>query len=106
MSGQAPADPPQRLRRGPATDHRDEDDVGSLQDGELNGVAGQVAQIGHHRQRERTKLTRPLDRLTQLEEADPQIELVAVSLEEALPDQVGHDPRHGRLRKIGAAGQF
>ena len=55
---------------------------------------------------QRTKLTRPLDRLTQLEEADPEIELVAVSLEEALPDKVGHDPRHGRLRKIGAAGQL
>ena len=72
----------------------------------MDGVAGQVAQIGHHGQREPTKLTRPLDRLTQLEEADPEIELVAVSLEEALPDKVGHDPRHGRLRKVGAAGQL
>ena len=37
----------------------------------MNGMAGQVAQIGHHGQRASTKLARPLDRLTQLEEADP-----------------------------------
>ena len=106
VCGKATADPRQRLRRGLAADDRDEDDVRSLEHREMDGLSGRVAQVGHDGKRELAEPARLLDGLAQLEEADAQIELVAVAIEEALPDEVGRDPRDRRLRQVRAPGQL
>ena len=106
MRGKPTADPRQRLRRGLAADDRDEDDVRPLENREMDRLPGRVAQVGHDGKRELAEPARLLDGLAQLEEAHAQIELVAVAIEEALLDEVGRDPRDGRLRQVGAPGQL
>ena len=44
--------------------------------------------------------------LAQLEEVYAQVQLVAVSIEEALLDEVGRDSRDGRLRQVRSPGQL
>ena len=92
--------------RGLAADDRDEDDVGPLEDREMDRLSGRVAQVGHDGKRELAEPARLLDGLAELEEAHAQIELVAVAVEEALLDEVGRDSRDGRLRQVRAPGQL
>ena len=89
-----------------AADDRDEDDVRPLENREMHGLAGHVAQVGHDGKRELAEPARLLDGLSELEEANAQIELVAVAVEEALLDEVGRDSRDRRLRQVRAPSQF
>ncbi len=96
MRGQAPADPSRRRRgRGPGgrrPQHRDEDDVGSVEHRQLHGLRRDVLQLPHDRERELAEHARLRHRLTEFEQTNAEMEQLTVAVEESLGHEVGGDP--------------